>query len=128
MKYNLHNTIHNFKDDFSKPKIVYSEIVQSPKFYLDNTNHFYPEATVFMITGSHLQYLVDMLNSSVIEYAFRIFYAGGGLGENGIRYKKAFLEKLPIPMPKDDAIDIDKCYIYNVYGFNQEEISEIEDF
>ena len=30
-------------------------------------------------------------------YIFKNYYAGGGLGEKGIRYKKAFLNKLPIP-------------------------------
>jgi hypothetical protein len=34
---------------------------------------------------------------SVITYFFRTFYAGGGLGGDGYRYKKAFFEKLPIP-------------------------------
>jgi len=28
---------------------------------------------------------------------FKTFYAGGELGKNGVRYKKAFLIKLPIP-------------------------------
>ena len=30
-------------------------------------------------------------------YIFKNYYAGGGLGEKGIRYKKAFLNNLPIP-------------------------------
>ena len=36
------------------------------------------------------------LPSKILTYAFKTFYAGGGLGETGYRYKKAFLEKLPV--------------------------------
>jgi len=32
-----------------------------------------------------------------VAFFFKTFYAGGGLGEDGYRYKKAFLEQLPIP-------------------------------
>lgn len=28
---------------------------------------------------------------------FKLFYAGGGLGQKGYRYKKVFVEQLPIP-------------------------------
>jgi len=32
-----------------------------------------------------------------LTFFFKQFYAGGGLGKEGYRYKKAFLERLPIP-------------------------------
>jgi adenine-specific DNA-methyltransferase len=32
-----------------------------------------------------------------VAFFFKTFYAGGGLGEDGYRYKKAFLERLPLP-------------------------------
>ena len=38
-----------------------------------------------------------MLNSKSLSFFFKKYYAGGGLGEEGYRYKKAFLENLPIP-------------------------------
>lgn len=44
-----------------------------------------------------LEYLLGILHSKLATFAFKEFYAGGGLGESGYRYKKAFLEKLPIP-------------------------------
>lgn len=44
-----------------------------------------------------MKYLVKILNSDYCFYIFKTFYAGGGLGAKGIRYKKAFIEKLPIP-------------------------------
>lgn len=77
-------------------KIIYSEIVQSPQFYLDKQG-FFAEATSFILNGENLHYLLGMLNSKLIGFAFKNFYAGGGLGEKGYRYKKAFIERLPIP-------------------------------
>ncbi len=97
--YNLRNCA--YLEDFEKEKIVYGEIVQEPRFYLDNgeceLGYFYAEATSFILIGEHLRYLLGMLHSKLITFAFKTFYAGGGLGESGYRYKKAFIERLPIP-------------------------------
>ncbi|GAA8396734.1 class I SAM-dependent DNA methyltransferase [Helicobacter pylori] len=97
--YHLRNCA--YLEDFEKEKIVYGEIVQEPRFYLDNgecqLGYFYAEATSFILTGEHLCYLLGMLHSKLIIFAFKTFYAGGGLGESGYRYKKAFIERLPIP-------------------------------
>ncbi|GAA8284061.1 class I SAM-dependent DNA methyltransferase [Helicobacter pylori] len=97
--YHLRNCA--YLEDFEKEKIVYGEIVQEPRFYLDNgeceLGYFYAEATSFILTGEHLRYLLGILHSKLITFAFKTFYAGGGLGESGYRYKKAFIERLPIP-------------------------------
>ncbi|GAA8628220.1 class I SAM-dependent DNA methyltransferase [Helicobacter pylori] len=97
--YHLRNCA--YLENFEKEKIVYGEIVQEPRFYLDNgeceLGYFYAEATSFILTGEHLHYLLGMLHSKLITFAFKTFYAGGGLGESGYRYKKAFIERLPIP-------------------------------
>ncbi|MCX8054041.1 MAG: Eco57I restriction-modification methylase domain-containing protein [Ignavibacteria bacterium] len=85
-----------YLEEFEKEKIVYSEIVREQQFYLDNKK-YYPEATSFILTGKDLKYLIALLNTNFITYVFKRFYAGGGLGESGFRYKKAFIEQLPIP-------------------------------
>ncbi|MFP6255789.1 class I SAM-dependent DNA methyltransferase [Helicobacter pylori] len=99
--YCLQRWAASYYQDFEKEKIVYGEIVQEPRFYLDNgeceLGGFYAEATSFILTGEHLRYLLGMLHSKLITFAFKTFYAGGGLGESGYRYKKAFIERLPIP-------------------------------
>ncbi len=99
--YCLQRWAASYLQDFEKEKIVYGEIVQEPRFYLDNgecgLGYFYAEATSFILTGEHLRYLLGMLHSKLITFAFKTFYAGGGLGESGYRYKKAFIERLPIP-------------------------------
>lgn len=155
--YNLRNCA--YLEDFEKEKIVYSEIVQEPRFYLDNgeceLGVFYAETTSFILTGEHLCYLLGMLHSKLITFAFKTFYAGGGLGESGYRYKKAFIERLPIPQitpknqelahkitdcterilqakakdPKANTQELEKeidALVYQLYHLTDEEIKTIE--
>lgn len=115
-----------YMDDFNKPKIMFSEIVRSPQFYLDTEKHFVPEATAFILCSEDynlLKTLIDWLNSPVLGNIFKVFYAGGGLGDTGYRYKKKFLQNLPIPKT-NNRITSDSD-IYSVYGFNEEEINFI---
>ncbi|UOR80552.1 class I SAM-dependent DNA methyltransferase [Helicobacter pylori] len=156
--YHLRNCA--YLEDFEKEKIVYGEIVQEPRFYLDNgeceLGYFYAEATSFILTGEHLHYLLGMLHSKLITFAFKTFYAGGGLGESGYRYKKAFIERLPIPKitpenqklahkitdcakaileakekdPKANTQKLEKeidALVYQLYNLTDEEIKTIEE-
>lgn len=156
--YHLRNCA--YLEDFEKEKIVYGEIVQEPRFYLDNgeceLGYFYAEATSFILTGEHLCYLLGMLHSKLITFAFKTFYAGGGLGESGYRYKKAFIERLPIPKitpqnqelarkitdcakaileakendPKANTQELEKeidALVYQLYHLTDEEIKIIEE-
>ncbi|MFT2614808.1 Eco57I restriction-modification methylase domain-containing protein [Helicobacter pylori] len=156
--YHLRNCA--YLEDFEKEKIVYGEIVQEPRFYLDNgeceLGYFYAEATSFILTGEHLRYLLGMLHSKLITFAFKTFYAGGGLGESGYRYKKAFIERLPIPKitpqnqkladkitdcteaileakekdPKANTQELEKeidALVYQLYNLTNEEIKIIEE-
>lgn len=85
-----------YMDDFFNPKIIFSEMVQSPQFYLDRDN-FIVNDTVTFISGANLETLVKYLNSYYIFEIYKRFYAGGGLGDQGIRFKKTFIQNLPIP-------------------------------
>ncbi|MGB1206838.1 MAG: DUF7149 domain-containing protein [Chitinophagales bacterium] len=89
-----------YLDKFSSPKIIFSEIVSEAQFYYDEKGYF-PEATVFFISGKHLKYLTALLNSKVVTFLFKNFYMGGEL-VGKIRYKKAFLEKVPLPIPTEE--------------------------
>ncbi|GAA9723247.1 hypothetical protein VN0039_00820 [Helicobacter pylori] len=155
--YHLRNCA--YLEDFEKEKIVYGEIAQEPRFYLDNgeceLGYFYAEATSFILTGEHLRYLLGMLHSKLITFAFKTFYAGGGLGESGYRYQKAFIERLPIPQiteknqeladkitdcaerilkskekdPKANTQELEKeidTLVYQLYNLTDEEIKIIE--
>ena len=119
----------SYWEDFSKQKIMYSEIVREPQFYLDNEGEFLAEATTFIMTGNNLEYLYHLLHSKIITYFFKTFYAGGGLGGDGYRYKKAFLEKLPIPkninnmsLNQNNVEDI----VNKIYQLSEEEIAFIK--
>ncbi|WP_221407556.1 TaqI-like C-terminal specificity domain-containing protein [Weeksella virosa] len=119
----------SYWEDFSRQKIMYSEIVREPQFYLDKNGEFFAEATSFIMTGEHLEYLYHLLNSKTATYFFKTFYAGGSLGNEGFRYKKAFLEKLPIPINnenieinKDNANDV----IFKLYKLDTSEIEFLE--
>lgn len=91
--YNLRNCA--YLDDFEKEKIVYAEMVQSPQFYYDKDGYNILN-TAYLIVGKNLKYLIAFLNSNFITYAFKKYYSGGGLGKNGLRYIRNFVEKLPI--------------------------------
>ncbi len=73
--YHLRNCA--YIEDFEKEKIVYGEIVQEPRFYLDNgeceLGVFYAEATSFILTGEHLCYLLGMLHSKIGYFCFQNF-------------------------------------------------------
>ena len=86
-----------YLDKFETPKIIFSEIVSEPQFYYDEKG-YYPEATTFLITGEKLKYLTALLNSKAVTFLFKSFYMGGEL-VGKIRYKKAFLEQVPLPYP-----------------------------
>ena len=85
-----------YHGEFDKEKIIFAEIVYDSAFYYDE-DKYYPEATSFILTGESVKYLTALLNSKLLTYAFRTFYAGGDLRGKTFRYKKAFLENLPVP-------------------------------
>ena len=93
--YNLRSCA--YMDDLNNQKILYSEIVRSPQFCLDDGKYI-PEASAFYLKGDKIQLLNNYLNSFLSAWLFKTFYAGGGLGDEGYRYKKAFLINLPVPI------------------------------
>ncbi|HBH13442.1 MAG TPA: hypothetical protein DDX29_10065, partial [Clostridiales bacterium] len=138
---------------FKQPKIIYADIVQNQgRFYYDE-NGYFTNDTAFIIHGKrHLKYLTGVLNSRIASFAYRNFYSGLFLGESGVRYKKEFLGKLPIPYPDEKTENkiefivtqilkakkenlstdtsvleakIDKL-IYELYGLTEEEIKIVE--
>ena len=115
--YALQRCANTYLAEFEKPKIIYSEIVSSPQFNVD-FDGVYPDASVFIITGSNIKYLTALLNSKPVSYFFKTFYAGGEL-VGKYRYKKAFLQNLPIPIPKEiikSMFEIIVDYIVFIYS------------
>ncbi|EAL6597949.1 Eco57I restriction-modification methylase domain-containing protein, partial [Campylobacter coli] len=67
--YNLRNCA--YIEEFEREKIVYSEIVRKPQFYLDTKLNFYAEATSFILTGENLKYLIAFLNNDFVAFIFK---------------------------------------------------------
>jgi type II restriction/modification system DNA methylase subunit YeeA len=80
-------------EDFEKPKIIWGEISDKPKFAFDDEG-YYAEATTFIMTGEHLKYLLAILNSNISEWYFNQIGTTTGMGTN--RWKKYKIELLPI--------------------------------
>jgi adenine-specific DNA-methyltransferase len=145
--YNLRSC--DYIDEFEKTKIIYADIVQSEgKFYLDKEG-YYTNDTAFIISGINLHFITAILNSYLVSFAYREFYSGGGLGDKGLRYKKEFLQKIPLPILKweseliklvDKITDIKKsgydtsnlenkidALVFHLYGLTEQEMLQVLD-
>jgi adenine-specific DNA-methyltransferase len=142
------DTISYWKD-FEKPKIIWGEISDKPKFAYDESN-YYAEATTFLLTGEYLKYLLAILNSTVSEWYFNQISTTTGMGTN--RWKKYKIELLPIKniseieqqpfiekvnqilslkkaYPQADTRTLEKeidSLVYELYGLTEEEIKIVE--
>ena len=118
--YNLRNCA--YLEDFYKPKIVYQELTQGSSFAIDTKGEFFVSNTAYLITGNDLEYLLLFLNSEIVEYAYKTFYATM-LGQNGIRWLAQHIHNLPIP--KRNVLDKEKdLNVAESFGLTKEE----EDF
>lgn len=131
----------SYWEDFSRPKIIFQEIVQSSQFLYDDETHYMCNDTGRIIVGEHLPFILGVLNSKIFFYAVKKFYGGGVLGEHGIRMKHTFFGNFPC-LSYDRQIEeiakelsnnfietiakrVDEL-IYSAYSLTREEISEIE--
>lgn len=136
-----------YLEDFQKPKIVWGEISDKPKFAFDDSNYF-AEATTFLMTGKNLKYLLAILNSKVSEWYFNQISTTTGMGTN--RWKKYKIELLPIkdisekqqePIVKlvdkiliankssEDTTELENKIdelVYKLYDLNEDEIKIVE--
>ena len=138
--YNLRNCA--YLEDFSKPKIVFQEIVQESQFFYDMDGRFICNDTCRIIVGKELSFLLGVLNSKLFFYAIKHFYGGGVLGEHGIRMKHTFFQNFPCIQYNST---IDKLVkeltekknakvenqignkIYNLYELTPQEIQMVEE-
>ena len=136
--YNLRNCA--YLEDFSKPKIVFQEIVQESQYCYDETAHFMCNDTCRIIVGANLPFLLGVLNSKLFFYSVKKFYGGGVLGDHGIRMKHTFFcnfpclpynaeierEALKLSVHCDDlqAERLDEL-LFSLYSLSREETTEI---
>ena len=93
-----------------------------------------------IIVGSHLPFVLGILNSKLFFYAVKKFYGGGVLGEHGIRMKHTFFGNFPcLPYNKQiedaakelsinkEAIDQTYTLIFSAYTLSREELTVINE-
>jgi len=110
--YNLRNCAYHA--EFEKEKIVYPDIMRQSRgnnnfsdfpFMCLDSDGYYAEATNFILTGKRIRTILSVLTSELGIYAFIKFYSGPIFDNKGFRYKKAYLENLPVPDVAIDNID-----------------------
>ena len=82
-----------YLEDFDKEKIIWGELSDKPKFAYD-AGRFYEEATLFIMTGGEIKYLLAILNSQLSAWYFNLISTSSGMGTN--RWKKYKIELFPI--------------------------------
>ncbi|MEI6881469.1 MAG: TaqI-like C-terminal specificity domain-containing protein [Bacteroidota bacterium] len=80
--------------NFEKPKLMWAELSDKQKFVYDESG-FYPNKTIFIITGDNLKYLLIILNSKLIAWYFDQISTTSGMGTT--IWSKYKVEQLPIP-------------------------------
>jgi len=79
--------------EFEKEKIVFTKASQTKSFAYDNKK-MYLQNTSYILTGENLKYLLGILNSKLITFAFLNYYQSGCIeGEITVQA----VNKLPIP-------------------------------
>ena len=111
--YNLRDCA--YMDDFSKQKIIWSDISTEPNF-LYNDEEIYFNNTCYMITGVP-EWVVYYLNSDIIRWYFpKVIATDLGVGT---RYFKQFVEMIPVPKEYNPKT------FYSDIGLSDEEIKFI---
>ncbi|BAV07385.1 Type II restriction/modification system, DNA methylase subunit YeeA [Filimonas lacunae] len=98
--------------EFEKPKLVWGELSDKPKFAYDDKG-MYPEATLFFMTGDNLKYLLSILNSRLASWYFNQITTTSGMGTN--RWKKYKIEQLPIAFINSNSKKIEVASDYMLF-------------
>ena len=136
---------------FSKEKLLWIELVKKGRFSYDD-GKLYGEATTFLLTGNNIKFLCAILNSDLITWFFQHMAVTSGMGTH--RWKKAYVEKIPIPIinkqqqepfiilidkiirlktneSNADTLDLE-CQInnlvYDLYGLTKSQIKLVQDY
>ena len=128
--YNLRSCA--YMDDFSKPKIVYQELSQGSRFAMDESGKYFISNTGYLLTGAYLLYLLKILNSNLIEFAFSHYYSTL-MGDTGVRWLSQYIMNLPIIKPsKTDLIIVENLteseiddFVANAYKLSDAEMQFI---
>ncbi|WP_439488186.1 Eco57I restriction-modification methylase domain-containing protein [Algoriphagus sp.] len=82
--------------DFEKPKLIWAELSDLPKFVFDN-EAYYTNKTTFIMTGEKLKFLAGVLNSKVLVWYFAQISTSTGMGTT--MWSKYKVEQIPVKIP-----------------------------
>ncbi len=86
--------------NFEKPKIIWGEMADKPKFAFDD-NSYYMNNTLFMMMGENLKYLLAFLNSKLSKWYFEKISTTTGMGTT--RWLAYKVELLPIAIADNET-------------------------
>ncbi len=89
-----------YKPYFEKPKIVYPDLSQGSKFFLDKETYFFPNTAYFIQSDS--KFLLALLNAKVIWFFLKGISDAMRGGEWRIRLFAQNIERIPIPPATDE--------------------------
>ena len=138
--YNLRNSV--CWPELEKPKIVWGDLTDLPKFCYDEEGKYYCENTTYFMTVNHPIYLVVYLNSPLSQFLFSKLGSTSGVGT--IRWQRFTVGRQLVPTVTSEdeqrIIDLYRVYqqtrdeahiqeayniIYNTVGLTDEEIAYI---
>jgi hypothetical protein len=87
-------------DTFDAPKIMLPDISYSPKAYYDS-DAYYCLKTIYIILKNNnmpynLMYITGIINSKMMEFFFRSRFSSMHMQGGYLRFRKQFIERLPI--------------------------------
>lgn len=82
--------------EFEKEKVVWQELAQGSQFAFDGKGRFFVSNTAYIMTGTHLRYLLGYLNSRLNEITYSRWYCTK-LGSSGTRWLNQHVLSIPVP-------------------------------
>lgn len=93
----------DYYSEFEKEKIIWSEMAPSPYFSIDKEKYYLLDTMYLMTLENNeydLSYILALMNSSLLSWRFK--YISPQIEGKRLRYKKQYVEKLPIYPAKSD--------------------------
>jgi adenine-specific DNA-methyltransferase len=99
------NPSDEYLAEFKKEKVVWQELAQGSQFAFDKKGRFFVSNTAYIMTGTHLRYLLGYLNSRLNEITYSRWYCTK-LGSSGTRWLKQHVLSIPVPpiTPKNRSL------------------------
>ena len=133
-------------DDFSRPKLIWIELVDKGRFALDLNDNYLSLNGTFIMTGEDIAYISTILNNPVTSWHFNTFCISSGVGTN--QWRELYVRELYIPvlnkdlrnniahlaylaneevdMKREEIIDDIATKVYQIFNLENDEIEFIE--